>query len=464
MPQITFHGAAETVSGSKYLVEVDGTRVLVDCGLFQGLKPLRLKNWEELPFRPSQLDAIVLTHAHIDHIGLLPRVVKLGYKGPVWCTPATADLAEVLLFDSAQNQEADAEYANRKGFSKHHPALPLYEARDVSRTLKLLQTAPRGEWFNPAGPVFCRYHDAGHLLGSAQVEMELRRGDAPLRLLFSGDVGRYRAPLYHDPAPPPECDYLICESTYGNRDHPAESIFDQLAAVVDETIRRGGIMLVASFAVGRAQQLIYLLRVLTMQGRIPELPIFLDSPMAISATHIYTDHAADHDLSELQLAGSENVLSARSVHLARTEAESKRINSVRGPAVVIASSGMMIGGRILHHLKQRLPDEQNIVVLGGFASEGTRARSLKDGAPFIRIHGRDVPVRAQVRELPSLSGHADRSELRRWLEPLRPPRQVFITHGEKQSADDFAEQLRSARGWNVTVPRLGETFELEPPA
>lgn len=461
MVQLTFHGAAETVTGSKYLLEADGARVLIDCGLFQGLKELRLKNWEPLPFDVAQLACIVLTHAHIDHVGFLPRVVKLGFAKPVWCTPATRELADIILFDAARNQEDDADYANRKGHTKHDPALPLFDQRDVMRSLDLLRPVEREEWFNPAGPIWCRYHDAGHLLGSAMIEVEVRQGPRPMRILFSGDVGRYGAPLYHDPARPPECDYLICESTYGNREHPAEHVLDQLAEVTRTAIRRGGVMVMASFAVGRAQQLVYLLSVLEAQERIPKLPIFIDSPMAVDATHIYTAHAAEFDLSENRLHGKPRKLDFSNVRLARSVAESKRINEVPGPAVIISSSGMMTGGRILHHLRQRLPDERNTIVLGGFMAEGTRGRQLQEGARRVRIHGGEVPVRAAIVELSALSGHAGHSELLRWLDPLPAPRRVFLTHGEKVGSQALANELRQGRGWNTYVPRLHETAVLE---
>jgi len=462
MVQLTFHGAAQTVTGSKYLIEADGARVLVDCGLFQGLKELRQLNWQPPPVEPAKLDAIVLTHAHLDHTGYLPRLVREGFRGPVICTAATEDLSELILLDAAKNQEADADYANRKGFSKHKPALPLYDTQDVIRALKLFANKPRNRWFDVAGPISCRYQDAGHLLGSSWIEMRVAGGSRPLRLLFSGDVGRYDAPLYHDPAPPPECDVLICESTYGNRNHPPGNVLDQLCDVTTAAIRRGGVMLVASFSVGRAQQLIYLLEVLIHQDRLPELPIYLDSPMAINATNIYAEHAGDHDLSEGQLAG-DGAFYGRSVHLARTTAESKRINDVDGPAVIISSSGMMTGGRILHHLKRRLPDARNTVVMGGFMAAGTRGRRLQDGEPRLRIHGKDIPVRAALDEISGLSGHAGRDELLRWLEPLPAPRRVFLTHGEIAAATALAEQLRTTRGWDVVLPALGESFTLEIP-
>jgi metallo-beta-lactamase family protein len=462
MVRISFHGAAETVTGSKYLLESGGVRVLLDCGLFQGLKELRLKNWDALPFDPRSIECVVLTHAHIDHTGYLPRLVKLGYNGHVLGTQATVDLTELLLLDSAKNQEEDAEYANRKGFSKHHPARPLYDERDAMVAIKRLKAVPRGEWRQAAGPFWFRYHDTGHLLGASMIELEVREGSRPLRLLFSGDVGRYSAPLYHDPVRPPDCDYLICESTYGNRDHPPGAVLDQLCDVVLAGIRRGGVILAASFAVGRAQQYVFLLRALIQQQRIPELPIYIDSPMAIDATEIYARHAHEHDLTEMQLEGPAPALDGRRVHLTRSVDESRQINSVEGPAFIISSSGMMVGGRILHHLKQRLPDPKNTILLGGFMAAGTRGRRLQEGAATLRIHGRDVPVRAAKATLSGLSGHADRSELLRWLAPLAPPRRVFLTHGEKQSALALAQELRSKRGWNIEVPRLGQRVELEP--
>ena len=463
MVRLTFHGAAETVTGSKYLLEADGAAVLFDCGLFQGLKELRLKNWAPLTFDPKRVQAVVLTHAHIDHIGYLPKFVKQGFNGPTYCTPATEELAEIMLLDAAKIQENDAEYANRKGFSKHHPALPLYDADDAARALRQLQAVDRSVWFQAAGPIWCRYHDAGHLLGSAMIEVEVRSAARPLRFLFSGDVGRYDAPLYHDPSSPPACDYLICESTYATREHPQVNLLDELCEAVTQSIRRGGVMLVPAFAVGRSQQLIYLLRVLIDQRRIPELPIFVDSPMAVDATNVYSAHSEDHDLSEGQLAGPDSVLDGRSVHLARTVNESKAINEVPGPAVIIASSGMMTGGRILHHLKQRLPSERTTILLAGFMAEGTRGRLLEDGATKLRMHGSDVPVRAAIIKLSAMSGHAGHRELIRWLAPLAAPHKSFITHGEKASAVALADELRATRGWDTCVPRLGESFNLENP-
>ncbi len=460
MATLTFLGAARTVTGSKFLLEAGGARVLIDCGLFQGLKQLRELNWRPMPFDVKALNAVVLTHAHLDHTGYLPRLVREGYNGPILGTEATNELSQIILLDSAHCQQMDADYANRKGFSKHKPALPLYDERDVQQTIGLLQAQGRGQWFSPAGQVWMRYHDAGHLLGSNMIEVEVRDRTPPLRILFSGDVGRYDGPLYHDPVPPPECDYLICESTYGDRDHPAESILDALAEVVTRCAERGGVMLFAAFAVGRAQQLIYLLQVLKSGGRIPNLPIYLDSPMACDATMIYRKHREDHDLSEGELDPAHPVLDGKGVRLSRTTNESKALNQTGGPAVIISSSGMMTGGRILHHLAQRLPHERNTIVLGGFQAAGTRGRSLQDGAKWIRIHGRDVPVRAAVEQVPGLSGHADRAGLLRWLEPVKSLRGVFLVHGEVPSAESLAQTLRTERGWSVHLPELGQMHSL----
>ena len=463
MPGLTFLGAAGGVSGSRHLVDAAGGRVLIDCGLFQGEKNLRDKNWDRFPVRPDSINAIVLTHGHIDHSGYLPRLAREGFAGPIYTSPATADLLGLLLYDSAKCQAEDALYANRKGFSKHSPALPLYEEQDVDRVLRLVRPHARESWFSPASGIRCRFHEAGHMLGSSFIEMEAAReqGGSPVRIVFSGDVGRFDAPLYKDPISPPNCDYLVCESTYGDRDHTPSRPLDELEKVTNEAIRRGGMMLVASFAIGRCQQLVYLLRTLMAAGRVPETPIWVDSPMAVGAMEVFRKHRNEHDFSEAKMQGVAESLASPFVRMAKTADESKAINGHHGAGIVIASSGMMNGGRILHHLARRLPDPKTTVLVAGYQAKGTRGRSLIEGAEFLRIHGRDVPVRAVVRKVDALSGHADRHELDRWLGSMAAPRRTFLVHGEPPAAAALAEFIRSRRGWNVHVPALGEHAELD---
>ena len=461
MLQLSFHGAAETVTGSKYLVRTEKAQVLVDCGLFQGLKELRLRNWNKPPFNHRELDALVLTHAHLDHVGYLPRLLMDGFRAPVYSTPATRELARLILLDSAFNQERDAEYANRKQFSKHHPALPLYTVHDAEASLKHFRDAEREVWTQAAEGIRFRFHEAGHLLGSCWLEMEVEHSGKTTRLAFSGDVGRYNAPYYHDPMPPLPCDFLICESTYGDRDHPQEDLLDSLEKVAKEALHRGGVMLFAAFAVGRTQQLIYLFQSLFNCKRLPVLPIFVDSPMAVDATLIYKNHPEDHQLGEACSVPGKGPFTGSHVQYARSVEESKRINEVKREAVIISSSGMMEGGRILHHLKQRLPHPENTVVFGGYMAPGTRGRDLQENRPFIRIHGGEVKVRAAKASVSGLSGHADRSELLRWTAPLPPPRGVFLTHGELAGSEALARTFRQDRAWNCFIPKMDESFDLE---
>lgn len=461
MARLTFLGAAGTVTGSRHVLEAADGCVLFDCGLFQGERSLRRRNWEPLGVPPESINAVVLTHGHIDHSGWLPRLAREGFRGPVYTSPPTADLLGLLLYDSAKCQMEDAEYANRKGYSKHHPALPLYDERDVDRLLSQVNVVERDEWFEAAAGIRCRLHDAGHMLGSSFVEVEADDGERPLRLLFSGDVGRYGAPLYNDPSSPQACDVLVCESTYGDRDHPQIDPLDELEGIVNEAVERGGMLLAASFAVGRTQQLVYLLRILMASGRIPKLPVWIDSPMAVEATQVFRQHADEHDLSEAHAEGVAESMGAAWVRMAKSADASKAINKEDGPGIVIASSGMMTGGRILHHLKHRLPDRRTTVLVTGYQPKGTRGRSLLDGAKTLRIHGRDVPVAAAVRRLEGLSGHADRHELTRWLQDLPAPQRVFLVHGESSAARGLADHLRATFGWQATIPAIGDSYDLD---
>ncbi|HEX8694633.1 MAG TPA: MBL fold metallo-hydrolase [Longimicrobium sp.] len=450
---ITFLGAAGTVTGSKYLVEAGGKRVLVDCGLFQGLKALRERNREPFPVPPESVDAVVLTHAHLDHSGWLPVLVREGFRGPVWCTPATADLCEILLADSAHLQEEEAEFANRRGHAKHKPALPLYTVRDAARATELLRTAAWEEAVALADGISFRYRPAGHIPGAATVELSA----GGKTVLFSGDLGRPGDPLLPDPAPTPGADYLLVESTYGDRLHPPVDPGDELAEVVSETAARGGVVVIPAFAVGRAQIVMYHLHRLKGEGRIPDVPVFLDSPMASRATRAFRDHPEARRLSPEEWAAV-----AASAQPADTVEESKRIGRMSFPRVIVSASGMATGGRVLHHLAALAPDPKNTVLFAGYQAVGTRGAQMVAGAREIKIHGEWVPVRCRVEQLDGLSAHADYEEILGWLAKLgRAPRRAFIVHGEPAAADCLRVRIRDRLGWECTIPEHKQKFALE---
>lgn len=453
MARISFLGAAGTVTGSKYLVEIGGARILVDCGLFQGVKALRQRNWSAPPVDPSSLDAVVLTHAHIDHTGYLPRLCNDGFRGRVYCTSGTRDLLGILLPDSGHLQEEAARHANREGYSRHSPALPLYTREDAEASLRWLHSVDFQQDFEIASGVSARFTRAGHIIGSACVTLQ----SGAETLSFSGDVGRPVDPIMKPPDPLPETNHLVVESTYGDRRHPQEAVADGLAQLVRETSERGGTILVPAFAVGRAQHLLHLLAELRGASRIPELPVFLDSPMAIDATDIFCRHADDHRLREDQCKTLCQV-----ARYTRSPEESKDIDRSSDPKIIIAASGMATGGRILHHLRRFLPDPRHAVLIVGFQAAGTRGRSLVDGVDELKIHGQYVPVRARVVPLPGLSAHGDYAELLEWLRRSEiSPRRVFVTHGEPAAADAFRRRLRDHLGWNAVVPGDGSTWELD---
>lgn len=461
MARLSFLGAAKTVTGSQYLLEAEGGRLLVDCGMFQGEKALRERNWAPPPFDPGAVDAVVLTHTHLDHIGRLPRLVKQGFGGRVFCTPATRELAEVLLLDAAHLQEEDAAYLNRKGLTKHAPALPLFDQADVQAALELFEPVPLGET-RAVGKAFrfC-YREAGHLLGAASADVRVSERGGEARVLFSGDVGRFDAVLAKDPEPAPDADYLLVESTYGNRSHAALPVLDQLEGVLKRTFARGGVLLIPAFAVGRAQQMLWLMDQLVTQGRLRPFPIHVDSPMAIDATRIYAAHPEGSKVS-LGNIGGRSALHGKWITLHRTRAESEALNTMKGPAVIISSSGMLSGGRILHHCRVRLPHQENTLLITGFQAGGTLGRALLDGAHVVRIHKGEVPVLAEIRDLKGLSGHADAGELLRWLGGVRErPRAVFVTHGEEDAALALAARIERERGFATQVPGLGESVEIE---
>ena len=448
-PTLQFLGAAGTVTGSKYLVRHRGQQVLLDCGLFQGLKQLRLRNWLKPEFSCREIASVVLSHAHIDHTGYLPLLVKRGFRGRVHCTAATADLIEILLPDSARLQEEDAARANRVGYTKHHPALPLYDQTDVKEALKLVERHPFGKEFPVAGDMKATFRHTGHILGAASIDLAIGKPD-PVRLVFSGDLGRYNDPILRDPDPVPEADVLLVESTYGDRLHPPDPLAE-LERIINEAVHRGGPLIVPAFAVGRTQELLWFIRQLESASRIPELPVYIDSPMATEVTELYCHHTAEHNLSVAQLTTARGcgIHTARQV-MVHTIDESKALNGLGGPFIVIAGSGMATGGRVLHHLERRLPDPRTTVLLPGFQAEGTRGRQLEEGARTVHIHGRDTEVKAQVYRLEGLSAHGDRTEILRWLHNFhRPPAMCYVVHGEPAAADALTKAIADELDWHV---------------
>ena len=467
--RLTFHGAARTVTGSRHLLEAAGQRILVDCGMFQGRKKLRLLNWQEPGFEPGFLDHVVLTHAHIDHTGYVPRLMQYGFSGPIHCTPATAELLELMLMDSAHIQEEDAAWANKKGFSKHKPAEPLYTSMDALQALKLLAPSGFDKWIKLSPEVRCRLGNSGHILGAAFAEFRISGGEdkadnanpGETTIIFSGDVGRYDVPLHSDPAPLPDCDVLIVESTYGKRKHEQSPVLDQIRKDFEQIMHRRGIVLVPSFAVGRTQLVALILRELMREGDLQEVPIHIDSPMAIDATAIYSRHLYDCNLDKEVTFDGRSRLFPFKVQRHRTVHESKMLNNLDGPRVIIAASGMMTGGRILHHLVRRLPDHNNLVLLTGYQAIGTRGRALQDGADTLRIHGQNIPVEAKVATINGLSSHADGDEIMRWIGTARKkPARVFVVHGEPESAEHLAGRIAGEIGAEVSVPDLKESFEI----
>jgi len=447
--QLRFLGATGTVTGSRYLVEVGGRRLLVDCGLFQGLKQLRLRNWAPLPVPASSIDAVVLTHAHIDHSGYLPRLVAEGFRGPIHATPGTAALLSILLPDSGRLQEEDARYANRHGFSKHSPALPLYTEAQALHCLKQVRQQVFNEPFEPLPGVMATYSHAGHIIGAASLRLATQTGS----ITFSGDLGRTDDPVMRPPAAAQDADVIVIESTYGDRLHPATDSADALGEVIARTAARGGSTLIPAFAVGRAQAILHAVLRLKAQGRIPDLPLYLNSPMASQVTRLVGVHADEHRLTE-----ADRRALVEQVHYVRTEDESRALNRPSYPSVIVAASGMATGGRVLHHLEAMAPDPRNAVVFVGHQAAGTRGATMVSGADSIRMHGQWVPVRAEVVAIDGMSSHADRNQLLAWLATLkRAPRHVYVTHGEPQAADALRQAITERFGWPASVPEYLDT-------
>ena len=450
----TFWGAAGTVTGSRFVVEAAGRRLLVDCGLFQGIKAIRSRNWTPFPVEPASIDAVLLTHAHIDHSGYLPALVRDGFRGDVWCTPATADLCRIMLRDSAHLQEEEARDGNKRHSSRHHPALPLYTSEDAELALSSLQTVTCGQSFSPVPGVEVTFSPAGHILGAASI----RVADGETSVLFTGDVGRPVDPVMPPPAPPLAADHVITESTYGNRTHDPRDAAEELADAVVRTMGRGGTLLVPVFAVGRAQTVLHLLAELRKAGRIPEVPTYVNSPMAVDATELFCSYEGEH-----RLTADQCVAMCKDVTFVRTAEESKRVTPLAGPMIVLSASGMLSGGRVLHHLETVAPDHRNTILLVGYQASGTRGEALLAGARRVKIFGSYVPVRAEVVRIDSLSAHADSDELTAWLgSSALSPASTHIVHGEPSAADAFRRSLHDDLGWPTHVPDHGDSVELGP--
>ncbi|MCA1583691.1 MAG: MBL fold metallo-hydrolase [Acidobacteria bacterium] len=460
MATLTFLGAARTVTGSKYLLDAGAHRLLVDCGLFQGLKDLRLRNWAALPLHPAALHAVVLTHAHIDHSGWLPRLVAGGFRGPIHCTPATADLCRLVLPDAGRLQEEDARGANRGRYSRHTPALPLFTEADALNTLTRLQPVGFGRRTPVAPGLEAEFINAGHLLGSAFVRMR-RAGSAEPCVLFGGDLGRYNRPVLPDPSPAPAADVLLLESTYGDRVHPRGDEHARLIDIVTKAHASKGKVIIPAFAIGRVEEVLYVLRVLERDGKIPPLPVYVDSPMATAALDYYRRHAFELDRDARPEHGEVSAFATSRFQPVTSARESRDIVGLPGPAIVISSSGMATGGRVLNHLEVALPDSRNTVMFVGFQAAGTRGRKLVDGVKVVTIHGRDVAVNARVERLDSMSAHADADEILRWLRTCpRAPAMTYLVHGEPVAQDALKARISRELGWTVHAPAHGERVDL----
>jgi len=464
MAKLTFLGAAGCVTGSKYLVEAAGKRLLVDCGLFQGTNELKERNWKPLPIDPATINFALLTHAHLDHTGWLPVLVKDGFRGPIFANPATIDLTDILLKDSAHLQQEETEHAQLHKWSRHPNPVALYGPDDVDPVLKLLKPMPRSGGFDISQEFHVTSYDAGHILGSSSLELTINENGKKIVVVFSGDIGRYDQPILKDPVTPPSnADVLLCESTYGDREHAEGDAAELLAGIVNRVAKRGGSIVIPAFAIGRTQTFMFYLRQLEDQQRIPHLPVYVDSPMALSATDLYLKYHEDHDLefSREEGDGKGDPLNVHEFHLTRTVEESKAINNVKTPCIIISASGMVSGGRVLHHLANRLPDARNAVILAGFQAVGTRGRALQEGAKMLSLFGQQVPVCAEIVEMGQFSAHAGKSELLRWLTGLPvPPKQTYLTHGEPEAAQALQAAIQEKFKWKATVARYLDTVDL----
>ncbi|MFZ0961989.1 MAG: MBL fold metallo-hydrolase [Terriglobia bacterium] len=455
MATLTFLGATGTVTGSKYLLEAGGERLMIDCGLFQGDKELRLRNWNPLPVPAASIQWLVLTHAHLDHLGYIPRLVKDGFRGQILASAATVDLAKIVLPDSGHLQEEDAEFANKKGFSKHAPALPLYTYEEAIKSLEYIRAVNALEPLEISPHFTIRGFFAGHILGARMIEVTVRENGAAKKLLFSGDLGRFPQLIIPEPVTPEDgFDYMLLESTYGDRLHPKEDIGARLASIVEETAAHGGTVVIPSFAVGRTQELLFLFRELIEAKKMHSLPIHVDSPMAIDVTHLYEKHQEDHSL-ELEAMEAQGIkpFSPPNLHFDKSVDESKKLNDAHFPTIIISASGMATGGRVLHHLERCLPDHRNTILIVGFQAAGTRGRAIQSGAQTVKMFGHEVHVRARIESVENLSAHADYGEILAWLGRFaKAPGKTFMVHGEPKASEALHQRIAQQLHWDVTVP------------
>ncbi len=459
--RIKFLGGAQTVTGSRFLLEVDDKKILIDCGLFQGLKELRRRNWDTFPIPPSHIDWVILTHAHIDHSGYLPKLVKEGFKGKIILTTPSLELVKILLLDAGKLQEEEADFAQKKGYSKHEKPLPLYTVKDAEKVFPLLEAISFDQEYRLTPAVTVTAYNAGHILGAAILKIKVKGKQQEKKLVFSGDLGRYQDPILNSPLELPSADILFIESTYGNRLHEPHSPEEILESFIMKCYQKGGVALIPAFAVGRTQLLLYYLFQLQERGKIPNIPIYVDSPMAIDVTNLYKSFPSYHRLGPALEEGKDNPFSHKTLHYYQSQEASISLNAVNGDAIIISASGMATGGRVLHHLYNRLPNEKDSVIFAGFQALGTRGRKLLDGDKTCRMYGRDIPVKASIHYINGLSAHADQSELYQWTQGFtHKPKLTFLVHGEKNASLELAKLLRENRGWNTIVPDYLESFEL----
>jgi metallo-beta-lactamase family protein len=456
---VKFLGGAGAVTGSKYLIDIGEFEFLVDCGLYQGNRELRNRNWDKFPMPPMEMEAIVLTHAHLDHIGYLPKLVKQGFSGPIYCTEATAELAKILLLDSGKLQEEEAEYARKKGYSRHDNPLPLYTQEDAEAVFPKFVPQEFETPFSIHPRLTVTYYHAGHILGAAITKIVVKGDSQEKKLVFSGDLGRYHDPILYPPTRIPRADILWIESTYGDRLSPPIKAEEELGRAIRDTFGRGGLAIIPAFAVGRTQMVMYYLFQLMEKGKIPKVPIFLDSPMAINATKLYLDFKNDHQLNAVLEEQRNHPFDHPQLHYFQKQEQSRSLNEFKGNAIIISASGMATGGRVLHHLFHHLPEEKNGIIFVGYQAEGTRGRRLIDGEPEVRIYGLDVPVKAKIYQVEGLSAHADQEELMDWAEGfIDRPKITFIIHGEEKSSAVLSKKLHEELGWNTIIPQYLESF------